>query len=86
MSRGSTPSHGGLDPEDEGIGHATLWHPRNIQSGLGRIVWAAESYERAAGWVLPGGRRTADESEARHAAECIDRILRSAGMPFITTG
>lgn len=79
MTRENAPSHKGLDPEEEGVGNiASFYHPKNIKIGLGRIIWTPETYFTAAGWVLPGGRKTADEAEARHAAEYIDRVLRAA--------
>jgi hypothetical protein len=80
MSGRKAPSHGGLDPNDEGeTNMASFWHPKNIQSGLGRIIWAPGDFIQPDGaWVLPGGRRTTDEGEARRAADFIDNILRSA--------
>jgi hypothetical protein len=48
-------------------------HDLNIQVGKGRILFDT-GYGRAdPAWVLPGGRRTTDEVEARAAAVWMDQ-------------
>jgi hypothetical protein len=48
-------------------------HPLNIKIGKGRVLFDAASYaSMAPAWILPGGRRTTDQLEARAAAEWID--------------
>jgi hypothetical protein len=59
-------------------------HPKNIQVGVGRILWGTACRPlngyycdgvckgaAEAGWVLPGGRRTTNRSEAEAAARWI---------------
>lgn len=82
MSRGNAPSHRRLAPDEEGDGSlGSLWHPKNIHSGMGRIIWAPPDLYREGSWVLPGGHRTTDEYLARRAAEYIDRICRDHYQP-----
>lgn len=54
--------------------------PKNVQIGMGRILWAPEGTFHGvlhpAGWVIPGGRRTNSYSEALLAAQWIDRYIR----------
>jgi hypothetical protein len=56
-----------LDTEDQ----------KTIIAGVGVIPYVKHPfYSRPPGWVLPGGRFTQDEAEARYAAEWIDKISR----------
>ena len=63
---------------------AAFEDPRNITRGKGRIVYAPAAVDcsgktRGAGWVLPGGERTTNESHARDAADWINDFA-SAGL------
>lgn len=50
---------------------------RNIVIGKGRIIWApGDGLGQAPGFVLPGGRRTQDQTEAREVAAAIDEMSR----------
>jgi hypothetical protein len=54
---------------------------RNINIGIGRIIWGPATVTESKqvfheGWVLPGGRRTLDRQEAETAARVIDAGLR----------
>lgn len=49
-------------------------HPRNVHIDAGRIIFDQER----GGWVLPGGRFTRDQGEARHAAATIDLLFKGA--------
>lgn len=49
-------------------------HPRNVHIGAGRIIFD----QQRGGWVLPGGRFTRDQGEARHAAATIDLLFKGA--------
>ena len=55
-------------------------NPRNVQVGMGRILWGTQTTVDGvlypAGWVIPGGRRTNSYSEALLAAQWIDRYIR----------
>ncbi len=66
-------------------------HPRNILQGIGRVIYAETlrgtdgSVRMPEGWVLPGGRRTQSESEAKAVAAEISAITerqlkKSAGL------
>lgn len=48
-------------------------HPLDITIGNGRIVWRDSPGQQ--GWALPGGGHTTNETEARHAASIIDRLI-----------
>lgn len=54
-------------------------HPMNIYIGKGRVLWGEATTDmrgtyHPAGWVLPGGRRTAVRSIAELVARNIDKI------------
>jgi hypothetical protein len=60
---------------------ASFYHPKNITSGFGRIVFAKATTTLAGhympeGWVLPGGQRTSDEARAKRCADSIDEVVR----------
>lgn len=62
-----------------------FYHNESIQYGYGRILYsghdiANDGIYRDAGWVLPGGRRTADRSEAFQAAMAIDRLTKTSSV------
>lgn len=55
---------------------------RNIQVGLGRIIYAGRDGSwMTPGWVLPGGRRTTDEKLAYEMAARIDHFARHGVWP-----
>ena len=62
---------------DEGKSIAVFDDKRNLTMGVGRIIWAkaarTASGEHPEGWVLPGGRRTQDNTEALLAVAFINR-------------
>ena len=48
---------------------------RNITIGKARVIYALSTGNLPDGWVLPGGRRTTDQFEARaHAVRMNDLI------------
>lgn len=59
---------------------AHFGHPLNIIQGFGRVIYAETlrepdgSIRMPEGWVLPGGRRTQSESEAKAVAAEINAI------------
>lgn len=72
-----------MTTELEDTGTASFYHRKNIQSGLGRILFAkattpTDGLYRPEGWVMPGGIRTNDAARAKHAAEVIDVLSRAA--------
>ena len=55
--------------------------PLNIQIGRGRILWGEATTDRLgnaypAGWVLPGGARTAVRAHAEAAAQHINQLSK----------
>jgi tRNA nucleotidyltransferase/poly(A) polymerase len=61
--------------------------PRNITIGFGRVIWAEATTPRhkaelPAGWVLPGGDRTNDHSEAMRVAEWISEQEKLSRRKF----
>ena len=60
---------------------AEFHHANNLQYGRGRLLWAGALHrdngtQLPEGWVLPGGRRTQDATEALEVAQYIDSISR----------
>lgn len=58
-------------------------HKNNIKVGNGRVLWDLATTDisgiiHPAGWVLPGGMRTASKYEAHAAATEIDRLISGA--------
>ena len=61
------------------IAHLAYIHPRNMQRGRGRLLYAQAATQNDGtylpeGWVAPGGRRIQDEQEAERVAWEIDRL------------
>lgn len=59
--------------------HLAYMHPRNMQRGRGRLLYAQAATQNDGtylpeGWVAPGGRRIQDEQEAERVAWEIDRL------------
>jgi hypothetical protein len=52
-----------------------LDHPKNINYGCARVIYAQAVGSRPMGWVLPGGLRTSDYSEAFSWAVRMDALL-----------
>jgi hypothetical protein len=68
---------------DDTIAPAVFDHPNNITIGTGRILWAKACTDtcgnaHAEGWVLPGGRRTQNEVDARATALKLDQMSPKA--------
>ena len=49
--------------------------PKNINYGSARVIWAPGDKAHAPGWVLPGGRRTADKAKAMLCAHAMDALI-----------
>lgn len=54
---------------------SSLKHPKNIEYGAARVVYAQAVGRRPMGWVLPGGLRTTDYDEAFAWAVRMDALL-----------
>ena len=59
--------------------HGFFWHPENLSSGKGRILYAkgstgCDGVWRPEGWCLPGGERTTNRQRAFAVAVEIDRL------------
>lgn len=68
--------------EHEGWTPASFDHPKNIEIGKGRVIWAegktcAAGIHHPEGWVLPGGLRTRDSDVAHAAAATINELSRA---------
>ena len=66
-------------------------HQKNIQVGRGRILYDETGGIKGGqwhppGWVLPGGARTGDFTEAYKAAEEIDRLSGGQQLPIGVAG
>ena len=66
---------------------ASFQHPKNLNVGMARVVWAGECVVRsgarlAAGWVLPGGERTTDALRASAVAQNMNMIMSSGYAPI----
>ena len=66
---------------DFSAGPALFSHPKNIQIGEGRILWAPATTDTSGrvhpeGWILPGGHRTQDSFRAHEAASQIHAWAR----------
>lgn len=58
-------------------------HPREINEGEhGRVIYTEGVWPYQAGWALPGGITTVDESRARACAEAIDRLTCEMQQSF----
>ncbi len=65
--------------------------PKNITVGRGRILYdetggIKNGQWHPPGWVLPGGARTGDFTEAYKAAEAIDLMSGGQALPIGVAG
>lgn len=63
----------------DGWQSASFDHPRNITFGHARLIYAEPVGRRPRGWVMPGGLRTTDYSEAFGWAVKLDALLIALG-------
>lgn len=65
------PAPVAFEPQSE----ARFDHPKNINYGQARVIYAMPVAYRPLGWVMPGGMRTTDYSEAYACAVRMDALL-----------
>jgi hypothetical protein len=58
----------------------TFDHPKNIQVGLARVIYAPYGFGAGEVWHLPGGAVTVDRDEAVAFAVRMDRIMGGAAQ------
>lgn len=54
---------------------SSLKHPKNIEYGAAKVIYAQAVGRRPMGWVLPGGLRTTDYEEAFAWAVRMDALI-----------
>jgi len=67
---------------DQGATGARFDDPRNITHRGARVIWSRACHPvgrdpQPEGWVLPGGRRTSNRSDASAAAMVMDELMTS---------
>jgi hypothetical protein len=65
----------------EKIERGWLSHSKNIPAGEATVIYADAIGLLPASWVLPGGRRTTSEEEARACAQRMNELMLANKRP-----